>query len=386
MPKQSAPQPHADADDVSDFGPDEEARMALAAVEARCRRRPEAQALPPPLSGADIAAIEPFARLVSLVGRLLYDGVVFQGGELTTGGGPSAGLAVTVLDTLTRYAWVEEKSLAKMLQVKEKALLLLLQQFEKDKLLKRESLKRGRVKTAVDSGQECIRAGSFCSLDYSQICDGTRYRLHRMKKAVQDKLDTRNAIEEYICPVCQRRYSALDASNLVSDTGDSFQCENCKGELVSQIGDFGTQKKRRVELVDTLKEQMSPFQSQLELLSNMPIPCFGSLQEWKETNAVKYVVDSSSNIQPTLGPFLGQVQVEIASSNADAKGEGVKSEPNLVGAKVLPTWLVLKGMTRTKAEGRQGPHEEERLVGTKSKRNDSSHGDSVESSSIRRRV
>ena len=42
-----------------------------------------------------------------------------------------------------------------------------------------------------------------------QIYDVVRYRMHRMKKKLKDELDSRNMIQEYICPNCSKRYQQV---------------------------------------------------------------------------------------------------------------------------------------------------------------------------------
>ncbi|XP_062114028.1 uncharacterized protein LOC133825044 [Humulus lupulus] len=75
---------------------------------------------------------------------------------------------------------------------------------------------------------------SYCCLDYAQIYDVVRYRLHRMKKKLKDELEDKNTVQEYICPNCNRRYTALDAWRLISMMDEYFHCEMCDGELVGE--------------------------------------------------------------------------------------------------------------------------------------------------------
>ncbi|XP_020594985.1 transcription initiation factor IIE subunit alpha-like, partial [Phalaenopsis equestris] len=96
------------------------------------------------------------------------------------------------------------------------------------------------------------------------IHDVVRYRLHRMKKKLKDELDSRNTIQQYICPNCGRRYSAFDALQLVSMTDEYFHCESCNGELIAESdklaademgdGDDNARRRRREKLKDMLQK------------------------------------------------------------------------------------------------------------------------------------
>ncbi|XP_025828461.1 general transcription factor IIE subunit 1-like [Panicum hallii] len=225
----------------------------------------EGGAFPQPLSTADMDATQPFAHLVRLLGRCFYNDVVIRDGVvITDGDDDNCGLAVTILDNLTRFAWVKENELAKMLNTKQKNMIVLLQFLEKEKLLKRELVKRAQVKTidAVakkENGTFNMLAGAYCCLDYSRVVDVTRYQLDRMKESFKEKPDCSTMIEDYMCCICKRSYSALDAVHLISNTGNTFRCESCKGELVAQSGDYTSRRESRAKsanmLIKSLKHQ-----------------------------------------------------------------------------------------------------------------------------------
>lgn len=112
---------------------------------------------------------------------------------------------------------------------------------------------------------------------FHQIYDVVRYRIHKMKKKLKDELDSRNTIQEYICPACKRRYtwvymeggkyndlshpifitqifhliicnvyvsrySALDVLQLISPTGEHFVCERCNNELIAESDKLASQE------------------------------------------------------------------------------------------------------------------------------------------------
>ncbi|CAN6380514.1 unnamed protein product [Urochloa humidicola] len=286
-------------------------------------------ACPQPLPTAVMDGIEPFARLVKLLGRGFYTDVVIRDGEVRTSAcDENRSLAVAVLDCLTRFAWIKESELAKLLKIKEKTLILLLQFLEKEKFLKRELTKgtQEKINDAIaekEDGSFDVLAGSYCCLDYPQIVDVTRYWLHRMKKSIKEKLDYRAMVEEYICCICKKSYSALDVVHLISKSGNTFCCENCNGELVAQNGDATARRESRANSVNMLK----------------------------------------------------RFKVEIPLPNSSARLDGAESDSDYTGVKVLPMWIVQKGMSLTKAEkGEQQPNKDERWVGMKAKRSGGGSG------------
>ncbi|KAK1305988.1 hypothetical protein QJS10_CPA10g01674 [Acorus calamus] len=131
-------------------------------------------------------SLEPYRRLVKLVARAFYDDLQLKGGNRTkTGRGDIRGMAVVVLDALTKCEWVGEEDLAKVLKLHSKQLRRTLCQFEQEKLVskdhRRESAKGGKTYNAAiaaaGDGQQVIKEGeektkmhirSYCCLDYSQ--------------------------------------------------------------------------------------------------------------------------------------------------------------------------------------------------------------------------
>ncbi|XWS30949.1 hypothetical protein CRYUN_Cryun23aG0035000 [Craigia yunnanensis] len=336
-------------------------------------------------------SIEPFNRLVKLAARAFYDDVTTKGdNQPKTGRGDNRGIAVVVLDALTRRQWVREEDLAKELKLHSKQLRRTLRLFEEEKLVtrdhRRETAKGAKVYSAAvavtgDSqhggkeGEEKIKlhTHSYCCLDYAQIYDVVRYRLHRMKKKIKDELEDKNTVQEYVCPGCGKRYNALDALRLVSLEDEYFHCERCNGELVAESdklaaqelgdGDDNARRRRREKLKDMLQKlevQLKPLTEQLSRVKDLPVPEFGSLQAWEaRANAAGRALngdsgsnDPSKNSQGYGGtpmPFLGETKVEVAFSGLDGK-EDVKSESASTSLKVLPPWMIKQGMNLTKEQ------------------------------------
>ncbi|XP_057974532.1 uncharacterized protein LOC131162251 isoform X1 [Malania oleifera] len=338
-------------------------------------------------------SIEPFNRLVKLAARAFYDDITTKGeNQPKTGRSDNRGIAVVVLDALTRRQWVREEDLAKDLKLHSKQLRRTLRFFEEEKLVtrdhRRETAKGAKIFSAAvaatGDGQQAPKEGeekiklhthSYCCLDYAQIYDVVRYRLHRMKKKLKDELENKNTVQEYICPNCGKRYNALDALRLVSFDDEYFHCESCNGELVAESdnlaaqemgdGDDNAGKRRREKLKDVLQKmeaQLKPLMDQLSRVKDLTVPEFGTLQAWEaRANAAGRAVngdsganDSSKSSQGGYGatpmPFLGDTKVEVAFSGVAVKEEDAKSEAASASMKVLPPWMIKQGMNLTKEQ------------------------------------
>lgn len=332
-------------------------------------------------------SIEPFNRLVKLAARAFYDDITTKGdNQPKTGRSDNRGIAVVVLDALTRRQWVREDDLAKDLKLHAKQLRRTLRFFEEEKLVTREYRKEtakgakiynaavaATAHQAKKEGEEKIKlhTHTYCCLDYAQVHDVVRYRLHRMKKKLKDELDNKNTVQEYICPNCGKRYNALDALRLVSMEDEYFHCENCNGELVAECdklaaqeggdGDDNARRRRREKLKDMLQNmeaQLKPLMEQLSRVKDLTVPEFGTLQAWEaRASAAGRAINgdsgandskSSQGYGGTPMPFLGETRVEVAFSGV--KEEDTKSEHPSASLKVLPPWMIKQGMNLTKEQ------------------------------------
>lgn len=318
-------------------------------------------------------SVEPFNRLVKLVARAFYDDKTTKGdNQPKVGRGDNHGIGVVVLDSLTRRQWVKEDDLSKCLKVHSKQLRKTLRFFEEEKLVSRVDRKEGGAK----EGEEKIkpRTHSYWNLDYAQIYDVVRYRLHRMKKKLKDELDNKNTVPEYICSNCKKRYNALDALQLISPDGESFQCESCNGELVEKIdklaaqevgdGNDNARRRRHEEAEDMLKKievQLKPIMEQLNRVKDLPPPEFETFEAHDvRRRAAGHAAgdsgaDDSSKSSQGLGyggtpmPFIGESTVEVAFNGVDVKDENTTSETS-TPLKVLPPWMIKEGMKLTKEQ------------------------------------
>ncbi|PHT47204.1 hypothetical protein CQW23_11412 [Capsicum baccatum] len=368
-------------------------------------------------------SIEPFNRLVKLAARAFYDDITTKGdNQPKSGRSDNRGIAVVILDALTRRQWVREEDLAKDLKLHTKQLRRTLRFFEEEKLITRDHRKEGAkgakvynaaVAATVDGmqngkeGDDKIKmhTHSYCCLDYAQIYDVVRYRLHRMKKKLRDELDNKNTVQEYICPNCGKRYTALDALRLISPEDEYFHCESCNGELVAESdklasqgnadGDDNDRRRRREKLEDMLhrvEAQLKPLMDQLARVKDLPAPEFGSLQAWEvHANAVARGAhgdnanDSKSGQGLGFGgtpmPFVGETKVEVAFSGLEEKGD-IKSEVSATPMKVLPPWMIKEGMNLTK-EQRGEVKRESNMEGTSAAAGSSDDKKSIETEDVK---
>ncbi|MCO5599482.1 hypothetical protein L7F22_053586 [Adiantum nelumboides] len=337
---------------------------------------------------------EPFRRLVKLVARAFYDDDVNAKGanKPKTEKFDNRGIAVVVLDALTRRQWVKEDDLAKNLRLHPKQLRRTLRTLEEEALIVREHRREtakgvkaynaaiaatndGSMNQREGEEKQKLHTHSYCCLDYAQVYDIVRYRIHRAKKKIKDELEDRNTVQHYLCPNsnCARRYSALDAMRLVSPLDENFHCENCNAELVAESdklaaeelgdGEDNARRRRREKLKDLyerLERQLKPLMDQLNKVKDLTPPDYGNLLAW-EARAIASGrlapngeavtnLPKASHAQGHSGtpmPFVGETKVEVSLAGLESKEEDTKESIAGGPMKVLPPWMIRDGMNLT---------------------------------------
>ncbi|WJX30667.1 hypothetical protein P8452_19180 [Trifolium repens] len=305
--------------------------------------------------------IEPYNKLVKLAARAFYDDLTSEGdNQPKKGRSDNRGIAVVVLDALTRRQWVREEDLARDLKLHTKQLRRTLHLFEKEKIItqdhRRETAKGAKIYSAAvasttgKEGEEKVKlhTHSYCCLDYAQIYDVVRYRLHHMKHKLKDELENKNTIREYLCTNCGNRYNSLDVLGLLSSEDGDFLCERCNGTLVESDqlaaqeggdgdGDENARRRRREKLKDMLQKmevQLKPLIDQLGRVKDLPIPEFGSLQAWEAR--------ASAAGRAANGDNAGDSKSHLGYNGAPMPYSG--------DTKVLPPWMITSGMNLTKEQ------------------------------------
>ncbi|CAL0325739.1 unnamed protein product [Lupinus luteus] len=350
-----------------------------------------------------------YNKLVKLAARAFYDDLPAKSeNQPKIGRSDNRGIAVVILDALTRRQWVREEDLAKDLKLHTKQLRRTLRFFEEEKIItreyRREATKGAKIYSAAvaatadgqttKEGEEKVKlhTHSYCCLDYAQIYDVVRYRLHRMKHKLKDELENKDTVQEYICPNCGKRdlnyfrYNALDALRLLSFEDEDFHCENCNGILEIESdkiaaqeggdGDDNARRRRRENLKDMLQKmeiQLKPLLDQLSRVKDLPVPEFGSLQSWEALASAAGRAANGDNAGDSrnyqLGyngapmPYSGDTKVVVDFNGTEVKGEGVKSEADDKAFKVLPPWMIRSGMVLTE-EQRGEVKQESKMDGT----------------------
>ncbi|WJX36534.1 hypothetical protein P8452_24400 [Trifolium repens] len=346
--------------------------------------------------------IEPYNKLVKLAARAFYDDLTSEGdNQPKKGRSDNRGIAVVVLDALTRRQWVREEDLAKDLKLHTKQLRRSLQLFEDENIItrdhRRETAKGAKIYSAAvaatadaTTGKEKLHTHSYCCLDYAHICDVVRYKLHWVMHELKDELENKSTFQKYTCTKCGKRYNSLDASRLLSYEDGDFLCEHCNGKLEfgsdklaaqeGGDGDENARRRRREKLKDMLKKmevQLKPLIDQLGRVKDLPVPEFGSLQAWE--------AQAGASVRAANGDNAGDSKCHLGYNGAPMPCSGDTKDEYITACYAGLLKKLEEAVNTQDANAADDPSSSTSLreVGRKSKREEDDDGTKWEEAPVR---
>ncbi|KAK9375448.1 TFIIE alpha subunit-domain-containing protein [Lipomyces chichibuensis] len=128
---------------------------------------------------------------------------------------------IIILDALLRHNVVSDDDLPQMVGIQKKELHKLCAKLRDDRLLK------VHTRSEPKEGQQRPVQRTYYYIQYREAVDAIKWRIHKLGETFNDKM--RNDVDRqgYVCPLCKRRYSAIDVLPLQAPDLSGFVCEDC---------------------------------------------------------------------------------------------------------------------------------------------------------------
>ncbi|KAK9484090.1 TFIIE alpha subunit-domain-containing protein [Lipomyces starkeyi] len=128
---------------------------------------------------------------------------------------------IIILDALLRHNVVSDDDLPQMVGIQKKELHKLCAKLRDDRLLKIHT------RSEPKEGQQRPVQRTYYYIQYREAVDAIKWRIHKLGETFNDKM--RNDVDRqgYVCPLCKRRYSAIDVLPLQAPDLSGFVCEDC---------------------------------------------------------------------------------------------------------------------------------------------------------------
>lgn len=133
---------------------------------------------------------------------------------------------VVVMDQLARHQVLKDDDLAGRVGLQVKELNKLMATMEKDGLI------QAHRQNELKEGAQRSVGRQYFYVDYKHFCNVLKWRVAEMHRVIDTGLRNQLDNKGYICPLCSRSYTPLDADRIADYERGVFICEDCKTELV----------------------------------------------------------------------------------------------------------------------------------------------------------
>ncbi|SCW04473.1 LAFE_0H14312g1_1 [Lachancea fermentati] len=230
---------------------------------------------------------------------------------------------VLIVDAILFHSVLSEEDLAHLLGIKRPELRSLLNKLLEDRII------------AVHSQQEFqFNSRSikryYYYIKYPQAIDAIKWKVHQIVSMLKDDLDKNSAPQGYMCPICQTKYTQLEAVSLLNYEKTQFLCSLCEEPLVED--DSGKKSKEKQIKLNRLMDQVQPIIDYLKKIDDSRIE-----ENTFETSLARLIPPQNNSVASyTVNPRAKKSQMftpgEVSASgldNASSRRAGAKSQATL---------------------------------------------------------
>ena len=172
------------------------------------------------------------------------------------------GSYVLVIDAILFHSVLAEEDLKQLLSINKTELGPLIARLRSDRLI---SIHKQREYPPNNKSVERI----YFYIKYPHAIDGIKWKVHQLVQRFKDDLDKNSAPNGYMCPICETKYSQLEAVQLLNYDRTEFLCSLCDEPLIED--DSGKKNKEKQDKLNRLMDQIQPLIDYLKKIDDSRI-------------------------------------------------------------------------------------------------------------------
>ncbi|GAV52082.1 hypothetical protein ZYGR_0AG00730 [Zygosaccharomyces rouxii] len=172
------------------------------------------------------------------------------------------GSYVLVLDAILFHSVLAEEDLKQLLGINKTDLGPLVARLRSDGLL---SMHKQREYPPNSKSVERV----YFYIKYPHAIDAIKWKVHQVVQRLKDDLDKNSEPNGYMCPVCETKYTQLEAVQLLNYDRTEFLCSLCDEPLVED--DSGKKNKEKQDRLNRLMDQVQPVIDYLKKIDDSRI-------------------------------------------------------------------------------------------------------------------
>lgn len=172
------------------------------------------------------------------------------------------GSYVLVIDAILFHSVLAEEDLKQLLSINKTELGPLVARLRSDRLI---SVHKQREFPPNSKSVERI----YFYIKYPHAIDAIKWKVHQLVQRFKDDLDKNSAPNGYMCPICETKYTQLEAVQLLNYDRTEFLCSLCDEPLVED--DSGKKNKEKQDKLNRLMDQIQPLIDYLKKIDDSRI-------------------------------------------------------------------------------------------------------------------
>lgn len=172
------------------------------------------------------------------------------------------GSFVLVLDAILFHSVLAEEDLKQLLGINKTDLGPLIARLRSDGLL---STHKQREYPPNSKSVERV----YFYIKYPHAIDSIKWKVHQVVQRLKDDLDKNSAPNGYMCPICETKYTQLEAVQLLNYDRTEFLCSLCDEPLIED--DSGKKNKEKQDRLNRLMDQVQPIIDYLKKIDDSRI-------------------------------------------------------------------------------------------------------------------
>lgn len=212
------------------------------------------------------------------------------------------GSYILVMDAILFHSVLAEEDLKQLLNINKTELGPLIARLRGDRLI---SIHKQREYPPNSKSVERI----YFYIKYPHAVDGIKWKVHQVVQRLKDDLDKNSAPNGYMCPICETKYSQLEAVQLLNYDRTEFLCSLCDEPLIED--DSGKKNKEKQDKLNRLMDQIQPVIDYLKKIDDSRI----------EENTFEFALarlippQNQSHASYTYNPKKGSTMFKPGESN-----------------------------------------------------------------------
>ncbi|GAA5896849.1 hypothetical protein JCM5296_002572 [Sporobolomyces johnsonii] len=181
---------------------------------------------------------------------------------------------------------------------------------------------------------------TYYYMDYSKALDVIKWRMWKIQQTIDVRLRNELDAQGYVCPLCKKSYTPLDAALLFDPFRNILACNVCQTEVVNNENE--EEVKGNKDRMQRLNRQTKGIVDLLKKMESVQLPRF-DVERWLAIHgpALGATALAAAEANGTTAPSAAVVKVHLAGDDDEAleKAKRERDAEEKRAQNQLPSWI-----------------------------------------------